>query len=61
MKANKKFFAGVLAAFICMSAVLTGCSSDNKAETSSTSSAGGDDGVFTIAYAPNESTDQTTG
>lgn len=60
MKANKKFFAGVLAAFICMSAVLTGCSSDNKAETSSTSSAGGDDGVFTIAYAPNESTDQST-
>lgn len=38
-------------------AMLTGCGS-KKAD--SANSAGGEDGVFTIAYAPNESTDQST-
>ena len=38
-------------------AMLTGCGSK---EAASANNAGGEDGVFTIAYAPNESTDQST-
>lgn len=38
-------------------AMLTGCGAKEKVAASG---AGGEDGVFTIAYAPNESTDQST-
>lgn len=49
----KKLLATVLVVALGAS-VLTGCSSTE------TSSAGGEDGVFTIAYAPNESTENST-
>ena len=53
---KRRFFAAALAAVLSISA-FTGCS-DKSADH--TNSAGGEDGVFTIAYAPNESTDQST-
>lgn len=52
----KKLLAGLLVAAMG-AAMLTGCGSK---EAVTANSAGGEDGVFTIAYAPNESTDQST-
>ena len=52
----KKLLAGLLVAAMG-AAMLTGCGSK---EGVLANSAGGEDGVFTIAYAPNESTDQST-
>ena len=54
MRVGKKILSLVLAATLSMAA-LTGCG-DKKEENS----VGGKDGVFTIAYAPNESTDQSS-
>ncbi len=52
----KKLLAGLLVVAMG-AAMLTGCGSK---EAASANNAGGEDGVFTIAYAPNESTDQST-
>ena len=52
----KKILAGLLVVAMG-AAMLTGCGSK---EAASANNAGGEDGVFTIAYAPNESTDQST-
>lgn len=52
----KKILAGLLVVAMGV-AMLTGCGSK---EAASANNAGGEDGVFTIAYAPNESTDQST-
>ena len=52
----KKILAGLLVVAMG-AAMLTGCGSK---ESASANNAGGEDGVFTIAYAPNESTDQST-
>ena len=52
----KKLLAGLLVVAMGV-AMLTGCGSK---EAASANNAGGEDGVFTIAYAPNESTDQST-
>ena len=52
----KKILAGLLVTALG-AAILTGCGSK---ETVSANGTGGEDGVFTIAYAPNESTDQST-
>ena len=52
----KKLLAGLLVAAMG-AAMLTGCGSK---EGVLSNSAGGEEGVFTIAYAPNESTDQST-
>lgn len=52
----KNLLAGLLVVAIG-AAMLTGCGSK---ETDSKNNVGGEDGVFTIAYAPNESTDQST-
>ncbi len=54
MRLNKKLFALTMAATLGAS-LLTGCSTEEKK-----TSVGGSDGVFTIAYAPNESTDQSS-
>lgn len=54
MKLGKKFLSLVMATTLSMAA-LTGCG-DKETENS----VGGKDGVFTIAYAPNESTDQSS-
>ncbi len=54
MRLGKKILSLVLVATLSMAA-LTGCG-DKKEENS----VGGKDGVFTIAYAPNESTDQSS-
>lgn len=52
----KKFLASLL--LVAMGAtMLTGCGAKGE---ESANAAGGEDGVFTIAYAPNESTDQST-
>lgn len=54
---NKKITAILLTAVLGVS-MLAGCSgTKNEADVNS---AGGKDGVFTIAYAPNESTDQSS-
>ncbi len=71
MKMNKRFYSAILAAALCVSAFAAGCTdnttesqnsdSASSADTETVSvSAGGEDGVFTIAYAPNESTEQST-
>ena len=65
-----------MAAVMGLSAAMMGCSSGGQGETTAAGTAaeqaqteteteaaanpGGEDGVFTIAYAPNESTDQST-
>ncbi|MBQ8300454.1 MAG: phosphate/phosphite/phosphonate ABC transporter substrate-binding protein [Clostridia bacterium] len=54
----KKFIVTLLSAALCVS-MAAGCA-NTETETTNTSSAGGADGVFTIAYAPNESTDQSS-
>lgn len=54
MRLNKKLFVLTMAATLGAS-LLTGCSTAEKK-----TSVGGSDGVFTIAYAPNESTDQSS-
>lgn len=54
MRLGKKILSLVMVATISM-ATLTGCG-DEESENS----IGGKDGVFTIAYAPNESTDQSS-
>ncbi len=54
MRLNKKLFALTMAATLGAS-FLTGCGTEEKKP-----SIGGSDGVFTIAYAPNESTDQSS-
>lgn len=54
----KKFIVTLLSAALCVS-MAAGCA-NTETETTNTSSAGGEDGVFTIAYAPNESTDQSS-
>lgn len=54
MRLNKKLFALTMAATLGAS-LLTGCGTAEKK-----TSVGGSDGVFTIAYAPNESTDQSS-
>ena len=53
----KKFIVTLLSAALCVS-MAAGCS--DTEETANVNSAGGEDGVFTIAYAPNESTDQSS-
>lgn len=59
MKHNQKFINFTMIALTALS-LLTGCGNGNNAasvaEKSTAASAGGEDGVFTIAYAPNEST-----
>lgn len=57
MTNKSKLLSMILAASMSLS-LLAGCSSASGADTASEaqSSAGGEDGVFTIAYAPNEST-----
>lgn len=68
---KKRIGAFAAAAILGASLLLTACSgaSEVSAETAGTSGAdaeeqaagpGGEDGVFTIAYAPNESTEQST-
>ena len=68
---KKRIGAFAAAAILGASILLTACSgaSEVSAETAGTSGAdaeeqaagpGGEDGVFTIAYAPNESTEQST-
>lgn len=57
MKKNIKRYICAITAAMCISAFATGCSDTAEPKASS---AGGEDGVFTIAYAPNESTDQST-
>lgn len=52
----KKLLAGLLVTAMGVT-MLVGCGSK---EITSANGAGGEDGVFTIAYAPNESTDQST-
>ena len=56
MKINKKIFSVTLSAVLTLS-LLAGCggNTDTSGESGETSP-GGEDGVFTIAYAPNEST-----
>ncbi len=53
----KKLIVTILSMALCVS-MAAGCS--NAEETANVNSAGGEDGVFTIAYAPNESTDQSS-
>ena len=54
---NKKITSILLAAVFSVS-MFAGCSKTE--ETANLNPAGGEDGVFTIAYAPNESTDQSS-
>lgn len=58
MKIFKKSLKTTLISLTLGTLMLTaGCGGSDNVQTSS---AGGEDGVFTIAYAPNESTDQST-
>ena len=54
MRLGKKILSLVMVATLSMAA-LTGCGAEKQEN-----SVGGKDGVFTIAYAPNESTDQSS-
>ncbi len=64
----RKWNVLAFAAMLGVSAVMTGCGSGSGEESTQKAadskeaavSAGGEDGVFTIAYAPNESTEQST-
>lgn len=61
MNNKSKILSMILAASMSLS-LLAGCSSAGGEDTSgeaAQSSAGGEDGVFTIAYAPNESTTES--
>ena len=63
MNFNKKFWTMTLSAAMAAS-LLAGCgtsgsSADASASGSQGSNPGGEDGVFTIAYAPNESTTES--
>ena len=60
MNSKSKILSMVLAASMSLS-LLAGCSSAGGADSADAapSSAGGEDGVFTIAYAPNESTTES--
>ena len=58
MKNHFKLTALVSAAVLTVSLLATGCGGTEN--QTAQSSAGGEDGVFTIAYAPNESTEQST-
>ncbi len=71
MKKNIRICALTMTLLLGTAVFATGCSSSNGSSSSQTSatsssqqsetaSAGGEDGVFTIAYAPNESTEQST-
>ena len=71
MKKNIRICALAMTLLLGTAVFATGCSSSNGSSSSQTSatsssqqsetaSAGGEDGVFTIAYAPNESTEQST-
>ena len=71
MKKNIRICALAMTLVLGTAAFATGCSSSNGSSSSQASatsssqqseaaSAGGEDGVFTIAYAPNESTEQST-
>ena len=58
MKINKRILSATLTAVMAAS-LLAGCGSTNAGSDASASQSaghGGEDGVFTIAYAPNEST-----
>ena len=59
MKRNIRFISLALTIPMALS-MITGCSSSNGGEVSEeTASIAGEDGVFTIAYAPNESTTES--
>ena len=71
MKKNIRICALAMTLVLGTAVFATGCSSSNgssssqalatsSSQQSETASAGGEDGVFTIAYAPNESTEQST-
>ena len=69
MKKNIRICALAMTLLLGTAVFATGCSSSNgssssqssaSSQQSETASAGGEDGVFTIAYAPNESTEQST-
>ena len=56
MKTNRKFWSLLLSAAMTLT-LLAGCGADEAADSGAAeASPGGEDGVFTIAYAPNEST-----
>lgn len=55
MKRNRKFICLTLSTLMSLS-LLSGCGSGNAGGESQAAGPGGEDGVFTIAYAPNEST-----
>ena len=64
---RKKIGVFAAAAVLGLSMLLTACSAANisagqaqNAQTEPAANPGGGDGVFTIAYAPNESTEQST-
>lgn len=58
MKKNREWKK--LALISCMAAaVLAGCGSSKEASETEAAGPGGEDGVFTIAYAPNESTTES--
>ena len=54
MKRNRKFICLTLSTLMSLS-LLSGCGSGNAGGESQAAGPGGEDGVFTIAYAPNES------
>ncbi len=65
MNRNKRFWTMTLSALMAVS-LLAGCGASGgqtgsgaSASSSQTSNPGGEDGVFTIAYAPNESTTES--
>ena len=67
MRKFTEISAMAIAVILGTSVMITGCGANGSqeadgeaAKTEEKSSAGGEDGVFTIAYAPNESTDQST-
>ncbi len=56
MKHSKKFWSMTLSSLLALS-MLAGCGANDTSDNGGgASSPGGEDGVFTIAYAPNEST-----
>lgn len=55
MNIYKKIGTIALSAIVAAS-LLAGCGTSGKTDSANTSGIGGEDGVFTIAYAPNEST-----
>lgn len=59
MNMNKKLISTVLAMTFGISCLATGCGGADKNAQADANSPGGKDGVFTIAYAPNESTTES--